>query len=195
MLNTATNVVLVRYGLFRSSMVTEGGAARYVRAVQVRPADDGEAEAIAAIYSHHVEHGYATFDTAPVSAVDRRAWMQTFAPTGPHQLLVAVDGDRLDGYACSSPYRSHSAFDETVEFSVYVAPNAIGRGVGSALYERLIAALERESVHRALVGIALPNDASVRLHERFGFERVGVFEEYAEKHGERISSVWMQRRF
>ncbi|MEM9517205.1 MAG: N-acetyltransferase family protein [Actinomycetota bacterium] len=162
--------------------------------MRVRAATEGDAAAIATIYSHHVEHGYATFDTAPVSAANRREWMATFGASGPHRLLVATDGDRVDGYACSAPYRPHPAFDETVEFSVYVAPNALGCGVGSALYERLISELEQEPVHRALVGIALPNDASMRLHRRFGFEEVGVFDEYATKGATRISSVWMQRR-
>ncbi|MEM8620453.1 MAG: N-acetyltransferase family protein [Actinomycetota bacterium] len=163
--------------------------------MDVRAARDDDAPAIDAIYSYFVERGFATFDTSPMTAEHRRAWMATFSATGPHRLMVAVDDGEVVGYVCSSPYRSHSAFDETVEFSVYIASMAHGRGAGSALYERLIAELEHEPVHRAVVGIALPNDASVRLHERFGFERIGVFDEYAAKNGVRISSVWMQRRF
>ena len=162
--------------------------------MHVRPARDDDAPAIASNYSYFVERSVATFDTWPTSAENRRDWMATFSATGPHRLFVAVDDGEVVGYACSSPYRSHPAFAETVEFSVYIAASAHGNGVGSALYERLISELQAERVHRAVVGIALPNDASVRLHERFGFERGGVFDEYAHKNGPRISSVWMQRR-
>jgi phosphinothricin acetyltransferase len=74
-----------------------------------------------------------------------------------------------------------------------VAPDASGRGVGSELYERLFADLAGLGLHRAVVGIALPNEASVRLHARFGFRPVGVFDEYACKNGRLISSQWMER--
>ena len=106
---------------------------------------------------------------------------------------MARDGASLLGYCSSQAYRAHPAFARTIETSIYVAPDAAGRGVGSALYERLFAALAGEGLHRAVVGIALPNDASIRLHERFGFRTVGVFGEYAYKNGRAVSSQWMQR--
>ena len=84
-----------------------------------------------------------------------------------------------------------------VETSVYVAPDAGGRSVGralyDALYDALFGAIAHEGLSRCLVGIALPNDASVRLRERLGFARVGVFDGYAHKHGRPIGSLWMQR--
>ena len=120
-------------------------------------------------------------------------WIAGFAATGPFRLLVARDGQRLLGYCSSQSYRAHPAFARTIETSVYVAPDATGVGVGSALYGRLFADLADQGLHRAVVGIALPNEASIRLHARHGFRPVGVFDEYAHKNGRAISSQWMQR--
>ena len=119
--------------------------------------------------------------------------MAAFSDNGPHRLLVARDGDRLAGWCSSQPYRTHPAFARTIETSVYAAPDAAGSGVGSALYARLFDDLAGLGLHRAVVGIALPNEPSVRLHARFGFRTVGVFDEYAHKNGRAISSQWMQR--
>ncbi len=143
--------------------------------------------------NHYVLYSNATFDEQLLNSDDIGQWMQTFAPRGPHRLLVAEDSSGLLGFASSQPYRTHAAFRYTTETSIYCAPQASGRGVGTALYGALFAALRGQGLHRAVVGIALPNQASVRLHEKFGFTTVGVFNQYAQKRGERISSLWMQR--
>lgn len=125
---------------------------------------------------------------------ERRDWFSQFAATGPYRLLVARDGDQVRGYACSQRYRNLEAFRETVEVSVALDVSSRGRGVGTALYRALFDSLSSEpSVHVALAGIALPNDASVALHRTFGFTEVGIFREYAIKNGQYVSSVWMQR--
>lgn len=154
------------------------------------PADAG---ALMALRNHFIAHSLATFDEVPLSLAAVHAWMGGFGPDGPHRLLVARDGGRLLGWCSSQSCRAHPAFARTIETSIYVAPDAGGRGVGSALYGRLFEALAGQGLHRAVVGIALPNEASVRLHARFGFRTVGVFDEYAHKHGCAISSQWMQR--
>jgi phosphinothricin acetyltransferase len=97
------------------------------------------------------------------------------------------------GFVCSQPYRAHPAFRLTIETSIYVASDHAGSGIGSRLYDVLFAALADEALHRAVVGIALPNEASVRLHLRHGFTEVGRFDEYAIKNGKFVSSVWMQK--
>jgi phosphinothricin acetyltransferase len=159
----------------------------------VRAALATDVTALRDLRNHYVLTSNATFDEQVLSIDDVRQWMQVFAPHGPHRLLVAEDSSGLLGFASGQPYRAHPAFRHTVETSIYCAPRATGRGVGAALYGALFAALRGQGLHRAVVGIALPNDASIRLHERFGFTIVGVFDQYAEKRGERISSLWMQR--
>ena len=153
----------------------------------------GDADALLALRNHYIAHSFATFDESPLRLAAVQDWIAGFAATGPHRLLVARDGGGLRGFCSSQPYRAHPAFARTIETSVYVAPDAAGAGVGSALYERLFAGLAGRGLHRAVAGIALPNEASLRLHARFGFRPVGVFDEYAHKNGRAISSQWMQR--
>jgi phosphinothricin acetyltransferase len=160
----------------------------------VRRANRGDLPELVRIYNHYVENSYATFDTEPVTLENRMSWLERFSDVGPHQLLVACDGDRVVGCASSGSYREHPAFAHTVEVGVYLHPELRSRGIGSALYHHLLDHLQSQAVHVALAGIALPNEASVALHRKFGFKEVGVFEEYALKNGTYISSVWMQRR-
>ena len=158
----------------------------------VRLASPGDLPELVSIYNHYVTSSHATFDTEPVSAESRAGWFGRFADIGPHRLLVATEGDRVLGCASSGPYREHPAFARTVEVGIYLHPDLRSLGIGSALYRPLLDNLRSENIHVALAGIALPNDASVALHRKFGFTEVGVFEEYAVKNGTYISSVWMQ---
>src|SRR3954453_19892587 len=106
--------------------------------MEVRLGERRDLEAIVRVYNHHVLHGVATFDESAVSVEERTAWFEAFAETGPHRLVVVVaDGGGVAGYACSMPYRSHPAFAETVEFSVYLSPERTSSGLGSLLYGRL----------------------------------------------------------
>ena len=161
--------------------------------MDIVPALASDADALLALRNHYIAHSFATFDEAPLSLAAVQDWMAGFSGAGPHRLLVAREGARLLGFCSSQRYRTHPAFARTVETSIYVTPDAAGLGVGSALYRQLFAVLEQQPLHRAIVGIALPNAASVRLHARFGFQPVGVFDEYAHKNGRPISSQWMQR--
>ena len=161
--------------------------------MDIAPARAADAADLLALRNHYVAHSFATFDEAPLTPAAVDAWMAGFSTAGPHRLLVARDGPRLLGYCSSLPYRAHPAFARTIETSIYLAPDTGRLGVGSALYARLFAELAGEGLHRAVVGVALPNEASLRLHARFGFRAVGVFDEYAHKHGRAISSQWLQR--
>ena len=161
----------------------------------IHPARRDDLPRLVEIYNHYVERSLSTFDTRPTSVDDRLGWFGAFSETGPFRLFVVSDGDRVLGCASSSPYRSHPAFAKTVEVGIYLDPDCLGRGIGSALYAVLFEALRREDVHVALAGIALPNDASVALHRKFGFTEVGVFHEYAIKNGRYVDSLWMERRF
>ena len=160
---------------------------------RIRPAAASDLPALLALRNWYIAHSFATCDEIPLTPADLENWFTQFGD-GPHRLFVATaqDGDVL-GYCSSQGYRPHPSFASTVETSIYVNPEAKGRGIGLVLYERLFSALSGEGLHRAVAGIALPNEASVRLHERVGFRRVGVFSEYACKRGRRISSQWMER--
>lgn len=164
-----------------------------MNAVSIRPGVMDDLAALTALYNHYVATSHATFDLRPATLDERREWFSHYAPSGPHRLLVAIDGDRLLGYACSSKLRPKPAYATSVETSVYVEPMAQGRGVGAQLYRALFAALAGEDVHRAFAGIALPNPASVALHRRFGFTDLGVFDEVGRKFDRYWSVQWFVR--
>ncbi|MGZ4131557.1 MAG: N-acetyltransferase family protein [Actinomycetota bacterium] len=158
----------------------------------VRPCGPRDLDEINEIYNHFVRSTHVTFDIDDRDAAWRRSWLTEHA-TERHRVFVAVREERLLGYCTSGPYRPRAAYETSVETSVYVRPEAVGTGVGTALYRALFAALDRCDVHRAVAGIALPNDASIVLHRAFGFRFVGRFTEQGRKFGRYWDVAWYER--
>lgn len=159
----------------------------------VRPGRPDDIPQLTAIYNHYVRESFSTLDEQEVTVDAALVWAGRYRLTGPWRLFIADEGGRVLGMSTSSPYREHVAFAGTVETSVYLDPELRGRGVGTGLYRALFDALAGEGLHRAVAGIALPNPASVALHERVGFRKVGVFDGYAAKRGRFVSSLWMEK--
>ena len=164
-----------------------------VTKVDIRSGQVADLSALTSIYNHYVEHTHVTFDTRPFTLEQRQQWLSHYATTGPHRLLVAVIDDEVAGYATSSRFRDKAAYDTSVETTVYVRHGEARRGVGRALYGALFEALRGEDVHRAYAGIALPNDASIALHETFGFTEVGTYREVGRKFGRYWDVTWWER--
>jgi phosphinothricin acetyltransferase len=165
--------------------------------VQVSPGEERDLAALTEIYNHYVRETAITFDITPVTPGERRPWLLSHPEDGPHRLLVARrpgPGGQVLGYATSSAFRPKAAYATSVETSIYLAPGAGGGGIGTLLYERLFAALGGEDVHRAYAGVTLPNEASIRLHRRFGFEQVGVYREVGRKFGVYHDVAWFEKR-
>ncbi len=162
--------------------------------VVIRPATRDDLPGINLIYNQYVAGSHVTFDVEPWTIERRAEWFAHHALQGRHRLLVAAGAEGVAGYATSSPYRPRKAYDVSVETSVYLDPRSTGRGLGARLYAELFAVLEGEDVHRACAGITLPNPASVALHERLGFTRVGVFSEQGRKLGRYWDVAWYERR-
>jgi len=158
----------------------------------VRPAGAADLARINAIYNHYVLHSHATFEIEPVTMAEREDWASHYADSGRYRLLVVADDDVL-GFATSSPYHLRAAYETSVELSVYVDPDATGRGLGARLYGTLIPLLEREDLHRAYGGVSLPNASSVALHERFGFREAARYSEQGRKFGRYWDVVWLER--
>jgi phosphinothricin acetyltransferase len=108
--------------------------------------------------------------------------------------LVAEDAGAVAGFAYASKWKTRSAYRFSAESSVYIAPERRGDGIGSRLYTALIAELERLGLHTVIGGIALPNDASVRLHEKLGFVKTAHFAEVGFKFGAWVDVGYWQRR-
>ncbi|GHE09377.1 GNAT family N-acetyltransferase [Klenkia taihuensis] len=158
----------------------------------VRPAGPADVPAITAVYGHHVLHSVATFDTVPPDEADRAAWLAAH-PGGRHRVLVAERDGAVVGFAASGPFRPRPAYDATIETSVYLAPDATGQGLGTALYTALFEALAGEDLHRALAVIAQPNPASEALHRSFGFAHVGTLGEVGHKFGRWVDTAWFAK--
>jgi phosphinothricin acetyltransferase len=159
----------------------------------LRRARSGDLEALTGIYNHYVRETPITFDLEPNALEQRRKWLEDFDESGRHQIFVAERDGTLLGYACSRRFRERAAYDPSVETSVYLAVGEGGRGLGARLYQELFDALRDCDAHRAIAGITLPNPASVALHERFGFERVGVLHEVGYKLGRYWDVLWMEK--
>ncbi len=159
----------------------------------VRRAERRDLARITEIYNHYVATTPITFDVAPYAEAEREPWLAQFAPRGRHQLFVAEREGRVIGYAGSMPFRPKAAYETSVELTIYVAPDERTRGVGPRLYGALFAALRGEDVHRLLAGITLPNEPSVRLHERLGFRAVGVYSEVGRKLGRYWDVGWWEK--
>jgi phosphinothricin acetyltransferase len=159
----------------------------------VRPSREADMAAVTAIYRHHVLEGTASFETeAPTEAEMGRRRADLLERGMPH--LVVEQRGIVRGYAYAGPYRPRPAYGDTVEDSIYLAPDAIGQGFGSRLLEALIrdcTALGRRQMV-AVVGDSA-NLASIRVHERAGFRRVGTMISVGFKHGRWLDTVLLQR--
>ena len=162
-------------------------------AFQVRPATADDLAAITEIYAYHVLHGLASFEVAPPDVAEMTQRFAAIRGLGlPY--LVAESAGRIAGYAYAAVYRTRPAYRYTVEDSVYVASDCAGQGIGSALMPALLdgcAAAGRRQVI-AVIGDSA-NHASIRLHARFGFERIGTLPAVGFKFGRWVDSVLMQR--
>jgi L-amino acid N-acyltransferase YncA len=157
----------------------------------IRDATTADAAAISSIYNHYVTDTIITFEETPVSAqamADRiRDTMAEFP------WVVYAEGGHTLGYAYASRWKTRSAYRYSVESTVYVDAAQVGRGIGGRLYGRLLVLLGQRGLHAVVGGIALPNPASIALHEKFGFRKVAHFEQVGYKLGRWIDVGYWQK--
>ena len=159
----------------------------------VRRATADDADALAAIYGHHVLHGFGTFEEDPPSPAEMESRRAAIADRGlPY--LVAEEAGQMLGFAYAGPFRPRQAYRYTLEDSVYIAPDAIGRGVGRAVLSAVIADCEALGIRQlvAVIGDS-GNAASIGLHRSLGFVDAGVGRSFGFKHGRWVDIVWMQK--
>lgn len=159
----------------------------------VREAREGDAEALAAIYGHHVLHGFGTFEEEPPAAEEMARRLSSIVERGLPYLVAEAEGHVL-GFAYAGPFRPRAAYRYTVEDSVYVAPDAIGRGVGRAVLSEVLAACEVLGARQVVAVIGDSGNAgSIGLHTALGFTHAGVARSLGFKHGRWVDIVWMQK--
>ncbi|QEE26778.1 N-acetyltransferase [Terriglobus albidus] len=162
--------------------------------IQVRPVETSDAEAIAEIYGHYVRSSTATFELEPPTVEEIRLRMKVIAEKG-LPWLVAEQGGRVVGYAYAGPYRPRAAYRFTLENSVYIHHETAGQGIGRLLMEQLLERCTEWGARQmvAVIGGGDENAASVRLHEKLGFVRVGVLQGVGWKFDRALDSLLMQR--
>jgi L-amino acid N-acyltransferase YncA len=145
----------------------------------IRTAILADAPAIVAIYNPYVATTTISFEEAPVSVEEMEQRIRTVTATLPWY-VYEISG-QIVGYAYATPWRARSAYRHSVETTVYVALDQSKQGIGSQLYRTLLDDLRARNIHAILGHIALPNPASVTLHERFGFEKVAHIKQVGRK--------------
>ena len=160
---------------------------------QIEPATPGDAEAVVAIYAHHVIHGTASFETAPPDAAVMAARMAAVLDAGAPWLVARdVQGEVL-GYAYAAQFRARPAYRFTCENSVYIRHDRRGEGIGRALLALLIVAAERAGFRQMIAVIGGAEPASARLHAACGFAETGRMRAIGRKHGQWLDTLYMQR--
>lgn len=142
----------------------------------LRPATVADAAAIAAIYNHYIVNTVVTFEEETVTTEEMaRRITETLAAGQPW--FVWEEAGRVLGYAYAGKWKSRCSYRFSVEATVYLEHTATGRGLGTKLYTAVIDKFRNTSIHAIIGGVALPNEASVALHEKLGFVKVAHFKE------------------
>jgi L-amino acid N-acyltransferase YncA len=141
----------------------------------IRPVQLADAQALADIYNPYIRDTTITFEEEPVTAEEMAGRITKVTETYPW--LVWDEGGQILGYAYSTVWRARAAYRHSTETAIYLSIDHCGKGIGTRLYQALLDELKRRGFHLALGGLALPNDPSVRLHERLGFRKVGHMHE------------------
>ncbi|MDH3492394.1 MAG: GNAT family N-acetyltransferase [Acidobacteriota bacterium] len=159
--------------------------------LEIRKAVVGDARAVAEIYNYYIEETHHTFETELLS--EEMAEARIIAVSKRYPFLVAESEGEVAGYAYAVRFKLREAYEHSVEVSVYVKNDAKQRGIGTSLYTQLFEELEDTHVHAILAGIALPNDSSIKFHEKLGFEKVAHFREVGYKLGRWIDVGYWEK--
>jgi L-amino acid N-acyltransferase YncA len=160
--------------------------------MRIRPASEDDAAALAAIYGHHVLHGLGTFEEVPPSEAEMNTRREAVQGRGLPYLVAERDG-AVAGFAYAAPFRPRAAYRYTVEDSVYIAPDAIGQGVGKALVGEVIRICQGLGLRQMIAVIGdSANAGSINLHRSLGFHDAGIGRSFGFKHGRWVDIVWMR---
>lgn len=157
----------------------------------IRPATKNDAAAICAIYNHYIENSVISFEYEQVSVEEMRNRIQTISAQYPY--LVCEKEGKVVAYAYACLWKTREAYKHTLETTVYASQTKLAKGAGTKLYQKLFELLEGSSAHVLMAVIALPNEASVALHEKMGFVQAGIFKEVGSKFHKWIDVGYWQK--
>lgn len=157
----------------------------------IRKAELKDASQVADVYNYYVQQTHHTFETEPLGAEEMQKRIED--TTEDYPFLVAEEDGEIVGYAYATQFKLRQAYEYASEVSIYVRNAAKQKGIGSQLYTQLFEELQETDIHAVVAGISLPNDASVRFHERLGFEKVAHFKEVGYKLGRWIDVGYWEK--
>lgn len=157
----------------------------------IRTVTLADANNIALIYNHYIANTTVTFEQDPLNGTDMASRFEAALADALPWLVLELDGE-LVGYAYASKWRSRFGYRFSLECSVYLAPDATGKGYGSLLLQQLLADIRQKGYHTVMAGIALPNAESVALHEKFGFKKAAHFTQVGTKFGQWLDVGYWQ---
>jgi L-amino acid N-acyltransferase len=160
--------------------------------MEIRDADESDLPGLLAIYNDVIATSTAVYAYLPVTLQDRTQWWRGRTDQG-YPVLVAVDGSSVLGFSTFGDFRAWPGYRFTVEHSVHVRGDCRGHGVGKELVKALFPRAEALGKHVMIAGIDAANDASIRFHERLGFERAGHLREVGHKFDRWLDLVFLQR--
>ncbi len=160
--------------------------------MRIRDIKLGDSQSIARIYNHYILNTAVTFEEKEVSAGDITHRIKNLQQNNMPWHVAVDEKDDVIGYAYASKWKGRSAYRFSVEVTVYLAPDVVGNGLGSLLYKSLFACLKERGYHSVIGGITLPNDASIKLHEKFGMVHIGTFSEVGFKFNKWIDVGYWQ---
>lgn len=180
-----------QYGLVRPAAWLALPVMSDNEAISVRSAGPDDVPAICAIVNHYIEHDTSNLRTQPQTEDE---WARELAEFGRRfPWIVACEGPIVVGVAYAKPWNPRGAYAWTAESTVYIADGQTGKGVGSALYDRLLKLLEQMGFRSVMAGLTSPNPGSEALHDAFGYERVGTIRKAGYKFGTWYDVVLWQR--
>lgn len=141
----------------------------------IRSANINDAADIAEIYNHNILYSTSTFEEEIVTQEEMQSRIEITQET--HPWLVYIDEEKVQGYAYAKQLKDRSAYKFSVEISVYVHHEHGGKGIAFSLYQELMSKLKKQGIHAVIAGITLPNEASIRLHEKLGMEKIAHYKE------------------
>lgn len=159
--------------------------------ILIRPAVREDCPAILAIYNEAVLTTTATYDYEPRTLRQRQAWFDDHRKSG-HPIFVATEGSHIVGWASLSRYHDRVGFRFTTENAIYIAPPHQGRGLGKRLLQALMDSARQIGLHAIIAAIDSENEASIRLHLTFGFEKVGQFKRVGYKFNRWLDVIYME---
>ncbi len=156
----------------------------------IRIVTHADISAIAEIYNYYIINTVITFEMEPVTSDEIATRIEKYLEIGPY--LVYENNKEVVGYAYVAKFRERKAYENTVESTIYLKNGLGGKGIGFELYSELLSQVVSK-YHTITAGIALPNEASIRLHERCSFKKVGHFAEVGRKFGRWIDVGFWQK--